>query len=123
MLGTDVFSFFFKRDPRAALYAPHLAEALPCLSFQSVAELRYWALIRRWGDIRRSTLDAILSRYTVLSSDDTTSRLWADLSAHRRPLASPSSAAMPGSRLAHSGTALNCSPTMENITSISPGYN
>ena len=42
LLDTDVFSFLFKRDSHAAMYAPHLVNAQPCLSFQSVAELRYW---------------------------------------------------------------------------------
>jgi hypothetical protein len=29
LLDTDVFSFIFKRDTRAALYAPHLDDAQP----------------------------------------------------------------------------------------------
>lgn len=40
LLDTDVFSFAFKRDTRAALYAPHLTGVQPCLSFQSVAGLQ-----------------------------------------------------------------------------------
>ena len=40
LLDTDVFSFIFKQDTRAALYASHLAGAQACLAFQSVAELR-----------------------------------------------------------------------------------
>ena len=33
VLDTDVFSFFFKNDTRAALYGPDLAGAQPCVSF------------------------------------------------------------------------------------------
>ncbi|TMB88176.1 MAG: type II toxin-antitoxin system VapC family toxin [Chloroflexi bacterium] len=29
VLDTDVFSFLFQRDTRAALYAPHLKDAKP----------------------------------------------------------------------------------------------
>ena len=70
LLDTDVFSFLFKRDSRAAMYAPHLVNAQPCLSFQSVAELRYWARIRRWGDARRSSLDMAIGKCLVLPYDD-----------------------------------------------------
>jgi tRNA(fMet)-specific endonuclease VapC len=49
LLDTDVFSFLFKKDSRAALYTSDLDDAQPCLSFQAVAELRYWALVRHWG--------------------------------------------------------------------------
>jgi len=42
LLDTDVFSFVFKRDSRAARFEPHLTGSQACLSFQSVAELRRW---------------------------------------------------------------------------------
>ena len=70
LLDTDVFSFFFKRDTRAALYAPQLAGAQPCLCFQTLAELRLWALVRRWGEPRRQSLDASVARCLVLPFDD-----------------------------------------------------
>jgi len=84
LLDTDVFSFAFKRDTRAALYVPHLVGVQPCLSFQSVAELRYWALARRWGDPRRQSLDLSLARCLILSYDDATSCQWAEITHHRR---------------------------------------
>jgi hypothetical protein len=66
LLDTDVFSYFFKRDSRAALYAPDVAAAQLCLSFQSVAELRSWSLIRNWGNPRRQSLEAAILRCVVL---------------------------------------------------------
>lgn len=89
VLDTDVFSFIFKRDTRAALYAPHLDDAQPCLSFQTVAELRYWALVRRWGEPRQRSLDASLARYILFPYDDAMSRHWAEVTAHRRRLGRP----------------------------------
>lgn len=70
LLDTDVFSFLFKRDSRASLYAPYLAGAQPCLSFQTVAELRLWAIFRGWGSARSAELDASLRRCVILPSDN-----------------------------------------------------
>ena len=89
LLDTDVFSFLFKRDSRAALYAPHLANAQTCLSFQTVAELRYWARIRRWGDSRRKSLEQAMRKCLILSCDDATSARWADVMAVRRQAGQP----------------------------------
>src|SRR3954462_7374262 len=89
VLDTDVFSFLFKRETRAALYVPHIQDAQPCLSFQSVAELRYWALVRRWGEPRRSSLEASVAKCLLLPCDDTMASHWAELSAHRRRAGRP----------------------------------
>jgi tRNA(fMet)-specific endonuclease VapC len=109
VLDTDVFSFFFKHDTRASLYEPALRGAELCLSFQSVAELRLWALIRRWGDTRRRSLDAALARYTVLPYDDAMAHAWAHLTAHRRRLGRPietGDAWIAASALRHNATVL-----------------
>ena len=89
LLDTDVFSFVFKRDSRATLYANDLAGAQPCLSFQSVAELRYWAVISNWGEPRRQSLELSLARCIVLAYDDSMTRHWAEISAHRRSVGKP----------------------------------
>ena len=91
LLDTDVFSFVFKQDTRAALYKPDFAGAQACLAFQSVAELRLWGLVRNWGEPRRQSLEASIARCLVLPCDDVTSRQWAEVNAHRlrvgRPIA------------------------------------
>ncbi|MFI5379238.1 MAG: type II toxin-antitoxin system VapC family toxin [Tepidisphaerales bacterium] len=89
LLDTDVFSFFFKRDSRASLYAPHLQNARPCLSFQTVAELRCWAIIKHWGDARRRSLDEAMRMYIIFPYDDALSRCWADITAYRRSTGRP----------------------------------
>jgi predicted nucleic acid-binding protein len=89
VLDTDVFSFVFKRDTRAALYEPEMHGAQLCLSFQSVAELRLWAVIRRWSDARRRSLDEAFARFIILPYDDGMSHAWASLTAHRRRLGRP----------------------------------
>ena len=84
LLDTDVFSYFVKRDTRAVLYAPDVAGAQLCLSFQNVAELRAWAISRNWGTARRQSLEAAMMRCFVLPYDDDMSRQWAAITAHRR---------------------------------------
>jgi predicted nucleic acid-binding protein len=57
VVDTDVFSFLFKNDSRAALYSPYITQGQLCLSFQTIAELRFWAMTRRWGEPRRRSLE------------------------------------------------------------------
>ena len=60
-----------------------------CVCFQTVAELRLWALIRRWGPARQAQLNALLQRFVVLRYDLTTAQHWAQVTAHRRRLGRP----------------------------------
>jgi tRNA(fMet)-specific endonuclease VapC len=89
LLDTDVFSFFFKRDSRRALYEPAIANAQVCLSFQSVAELRLWSLVRRWGDARRQSLELAVARCVIIPYDDALSHTWASVTADRRRMGQP----------------------------------
>jgi predicted nucleic acid-binding protein len=89
LLDTDVFSFIFKRDTRAAEYASHLAGVQPCLCFQSVAELRLWALLRNWGERRRTNLEISIARCLILPFDDGISRRWAEVNSHRLRVGRP----------------------------------
>jgi predicted nucleic acid-binding protein len=89
ILDTDVLSFLAKADTRASLYAPALSGKRLCVCFQTVAELRLWALIRRWGSSRREALDSLLDQFVVLSYDSIMAQHWADVTAHRRRLGRP----------------------------------
>ena len=89
ILDTDVLSFFAKSDTRAALYSQSLAGKRLCVSFQTVAALRLWALIRRWGSPRRKALDSLLNQFVVIPYDSTKAQHWADVTAHRRRLGRP----------------------------------
>jgi tRNA(fMet)-specific endonuclease VapC len=89
LLDTDVFSFALKRDTRAANYATDIAGARVCLSFQTVAELRLWALLRRWGQARTTSLEASLAKCIVLPYDDALAGRWAQITADRHRLGRP----------------------------------
>jgi predicted nucleic acid-binding protein len=89
VVDTDVVSFIAKSDTRAKLYEPEMAGQSLCVCFQTVAELRLWALVRRWGRSRQAQLDAMLQRFVVLRYDFPMAQHWAELTAHRRRLGRP----------------------------------
>lgn len=89
VLDTDVLSFIAKRDSRAALYVPALANKQLCICFQTVAELQLWALIRGWGQPRRQSLHSLIERFVVLPYDSMMAEQWANITAHRRHLGKP----------------------------------
>ncbi len=89
LLDTDVLSFFAKADTRASAYAPAIAGRRLCISFQTVAELQLWALLRRWGASRRAELDALIAQHMVLHDDAALARRWAEITGNRRRLGQP----------------------------------
>lgn len=84
LLDTDVFSFFFRADTRASLYQPDVNGKVRCLSFASVAELRFGALIGGWGESRRRDLEESIATMVVLPCDDPITGQWAQIKAMRQ---------------------------------------
>jgi tRNA(fMet)-specific endonuclease VapC len=78
VVDTDVVSFQFKRDSRAALYDPHLRGRTLVLSFMTLAELDRWSVQRQWGSARQSRLDRHLTRFVVAYADRALCRWWAE---------------------------------------------
>lgn len=91
LLDTDVFSFNFKGDSRAAAYRPDFAGRSTCLCFQSVAELRRWSISNNWGAARTKSLEEAIAQTIIIGYDDELSRRWASIVAGRwrigRPIA------------------------------------
>ena len=79
VVDTDVASFLFKKDTRAALYSPHLSGHMLTISFQTLAELELWALSADWGARRKQQLGHYLRRYIVQDSSPALGRRWADV--------------------------------------------
>jgi predicted nucleic acid-binding protein len=83
LLDTNIVSYLFKRDSRAALYEPHLENRELAVSLMTIAELFQWAALRDWGVVRVQRLEAHMRRYTILPIDVDTCRQWADVRASR----------------------------------------
>jgi hypothetical protein len=68
VLDTDVFSFLFKNDSRAAGYLPHLRDRQWVISFMTEAELEQWALLAGWQPKRVEWLRVFLSKMVIVPS-------------------------------------------------------
>jgi tRNA(fMet)-specific endonuclease VapC len=80
IVDTDVASFLFKGDTRADLYTPHLADAVPGLSFMSLAELEQWAIMRNWGAQKHAEmLRFVKEGFVVIDSNEALCRQWAEI--------------------------------------------
>jgi tRNA(fMet)-specific endonuclease VapC len=77
VVDTNILSYELKRDTRAVLYASHLQNKTLAISFVTLAELLLWANRRNWGKRRLIELDALLSRYFVINSNDVICHIWA----------------------------------------------
>jgi len=67
VIDTDVFSAdLVPRSRLTEFYAPIITGRPAFISFQTVAELRYGALRRGWGDARMLRLDAKIARAEIV---------------------------------------------------------
>lgn len=78
VIDTDVLSFLFRSDSRAALYAPHLFGQVLTISFQTRAEMLRGAISANWGARRRLQLDQWLQKYAAVHSSDDLCQRWAE---------------------------------------------
>src|SRR5262245_26601384 len=79
VVDTDVVSFQFKRDSRAALYDRFLAGQTLALSFMTVAELDRWMLQKRWGRLRCQRMEQHLRNFVIVFADRNLCRWWAEV--------------------------------------------
>ena len=90
VVDTDVVSFLFKRDTRAELYRAHLDDKELIISFQTLAELFWWTLVRNWGAARKKKLEQHLRQFAIHPYDAALCLTWAavSFSAHKsgRPI-------------------------------------
>src|SRR5262245_23554100 len=84
LLDTNIVSYIFKRDSRAALYAPLLRGNRLAISFMSAAELFQWAVIRNWGLARTERLERAITTYLLIPPDLDLCRVWGKLRAEQQ---------------------------------------
>jgi predicted nucleic acid-binding protein len=70
LLDTNIVSFQFRRDTRAALFQGALAAQVQAISFVTLAELYKWPIERNFSPERRAALETLLRSYVVLPFDD-----------------------------------------------------
>jgi len=80
VVDTDVYSARLLPDsPLALRYEPLLVGRLEVLSFQTVAELRYGALLRGWGTARLRRLDVAVASAEIVQTGPDLIRVFAEL--------------------------------------------
>lgn len=78
VVDTDVVSFMFKRDTRAALYDQLTGGKKLAISFATLAELDGWAISRRWGPAKQTRLEEhVRLYYAVYFPNRSLCRWWA----------------------------------------------
>ena len=93
LVDTDVVSYLFKKDSRAARYAEMLKGRQRLISFMTVAELYQWTAIHQWGAARIQRLeDHLQDGYTVLPFDVHVCRHWGEIRAECQRAGRPISA-------------------------------
>ena len=89
LVDTDVVSFLFRRDTRAARYRPHLDGRLLAISFMTLAELHQWATSHNWGPARKAKLAAHIAGFTIFHSNHDLAWWWAAVSVEARRAGRP----------------------------------
>jgi predicted nucleic acid-binding protein len=84
LLDTNVVSYLFKGDSRAAEYAVILQGHSLAISFMTIAELYEWVATRNWGKVRIDRLEQMLSSYLVVPIDVDLCRIWGSLRAQQQ---------------------------------------
>jgi predicted nucleic acid-binding protein len=77
VVDTDVVSFLFKTHTLAPVYQTILAGRSLAVSLMTIAEIEYGMEAKNWGAGRRDLMRRYLARFTVLSPDTETARVWA----------------------------------------------
>jgi predicted nucleic acid-binding protein len=81
LVDTNVVSYLVKGDSRGDRYADDLKDRRLCISFITVAELRFGALYRDWKPKRIERMEQTIRSYVVVPYDDQITREWARIAA------------------------------------------
>jgi tRNA(fMet)-specific endonuclease VapC len=93
VVDTDVISYIFKKDSRAALYEPHMVQVPKFISFMTFAELRRWEFQSNWGNVKTAKFELLLSDFGVIFADEKLCNIWANITNETKKKGRPISTA------------------------------
>jgi tRNA(fMet)-specific endonuclease VapC len=93
LVDTNIVSFIFRQDSRAALYEKHLLGKLKVIASQTLAELELMPLLNGWSAKRKQKLDEFLKDYLFVEVDKNTCLQWAKIQAEAKKIGRPISTA------------------------------
>ncbi len=89
LLDTNIVSYFYRRDTRAALYERHLLGLPRYIAFVTLGELYQWIFLRTFSEANKNRLLTYIAEHIVVPYDDRLAWTWAELSADRRKSGRP----------------------------------
>jgi tRNA(fMet)-specific endonuclease VapC len=93
LVDTNIVSFIFRQDSRAALYEKHLLGKLKVIASQTLAELELMPLLNNWSAKRKQKLDEFLKDYLLVEVDKNICIQWAKIQAEAKKIGRPISTA------------------------------
>ena len=81
LVDTNVISYADNEHSLWQYYKPVLDGQTLLIAAQTVAELRYGALLRNWGTRRKTRLERLMENCTTVYPNDAICTLWAELKA------------------------------------------
>ncbi len=81
VLDTDVSSLVFK-DRVPATLAAKLVGRQSAISFVTVGELARWAIVRGWGERRRTALETWVYSWPRIGADEAVAEKWGEITAY-----------------------------------------
>jgi predicted nucleic acid-binding protein len=77
LVDTNIISYAYNEHRLWEVYQPMLEGQQLLVAAQSVAELRFGALFKNWGERKRRRLEVLLSSLVVVHTDDEICTAWA----------------------------------------------
>ncbi len=77
VVDTDVYSYLLKNSTRARRFSDHLRDCQIVLSFQTVAELFKWTVVRNWQPPRIARLESAMHNCIIVPYDSDMAWTWA----------------------------------------------
>ncbi len=84
LLDTNIVSYFFRHDTRAARYERHLVGQPRYIALVTVAELYQWLFLRPFSEANRQRLIEYIAEHIPIPYDDKLAWTWTELSANCR---------------------------------------
>jgi tRNA(fMet)-specific endonuclease VapC len=81
LVDTNVLSYAHNQHSLWQAYSPILEGNRLLVAAQTVAELRFGARLRNWGEVRVQRLEGIIGGFTVVHTDDDICTEWAKVRA------------------------------------------
>jgi predicted nucleic acid-binding protein len=79
IVDTNVVSYIYDNHRLSQRYVPHLEGKTTAVAAQTVAELRFGAYNKKWGEKRIGLLESLLSTYVIVHTNDAICTAWAKI--------------------------------------------